>query len=266
MKLIDAHAHLQFSQFDEDREEVIKRAREAGIGVINVGTDLATSRGAIELAEAHSSMWATVGIHPTDLPEPDQTEKVLTELSRLARLGRVVGIGECGLDYFHIKDGEARKKQKEIFERQIDLANKVKKPLMLHLRGNGVYREAYEILKSEAQILGNAHFFAGTREEAKLFLDLGFTLSFTGVITFPPKAGQPRADTDEVLKNIPLDRILIETDCPFVAPAPYRGKRNEPSYLPVVAERLAAIKGLAVAEIAVTTLSNTRRLFNLALS
>ena len=262
MKLIDSHAHLQFPQFEADRDEVIKRMREAGIGVINVGTDLATSRGAVELAENNPNMWATVGIHPTESFSSDQT---FIELEKLAQHPQVVGIGECGLDSSKLKTQSGKEqlkeknKQKEIFEKQIDLANKVKKPMMLHLRGDGVYHEAYEILKSEAQILGNAHFFAGNWEEAKLFLDLGFTLSFTGVITFA-------SQYDEVLKNVPLDRIMIETDCPFVAPVPHRGKRNEPSYLSAVAERLAVIRGLAVDEIATATISNTRRFFNLALS
>ncbi len=257
MKLIDIHAHLQFPQFDGDCEAVIVRAREAGVGVINVGTDLKTSRGAIELADQYPNMMrATVGIHPTDLPGSGQTENVFAELDKLAQPERVVGIGECGLDYAWL-DHEAEKikeRQKVFFIKQIHLANEVKKPLMLHIRGHGAYRAAYEILKSETHVLGNAHFFAGNWEEARLFLDLGFTLSFTGVITFTN-------NYDEVIKNMPLDRIMIETDCPFVAPVPYRGKRNEPSYLPAVAECLAVKRGLSVNEIATATMSNVERLF-----
>jgi TatD DNase family protein len=256
MKLIDAHAHLQFSQFDADREEVIARVRVAGIGVINVGTDLATSRSAIALAEKYSEMmWATVGVHPTESFFTDQT---FTELEKLARHPKVVGIGECGLDFFHVKENEERKKQKEIFERQIDLAQKVNKPLMIHCRN--AYDELLEVLTSHLLLSTfNIHFFAGDWLAAKKFLDLGGSLSFTGVITFTN-------DYDEVLKNIPLDRIMIETDCPFVAPVPYRGKRNEPAYLSAVVERLAVIKGVSVDEIATATLSNARRFFNLALS
>lgn len=257
MKLIDIHAHVQFPQFDGDREAVVARARAAGVGVINVGTDLETSRGAVVLADKYPDlMRATVGIHPTESLESDKLKKTFTELKKLASNSKTVAIGECGLDYARL-DHEAekiKKNQKEVFIEQIHLANEVKKPLMLHLRGVGVYRAAVDILKSESQVLGNAHFFAGNWEEAKLFLDLGFYLSFTGVITFSN-------DYDEVIKNTPLDRIMIETDCPFVAPVPYRGKRNEPSYLPAIAGRLATIRGFTVDDIVAATMANAARLF-----
>ncbi|HEY4476955.1 MAG TPA: TatD family hydrolase [Candidatus Paceibacterota bacterium] len=259
MNLIDIHAHLQFPQFDEDREVVIGRARVMGIGVINVGTDLEISRRAIELAEKYSDMMrAIVGIHPTDPPETDKFDKTFIELGELAKHSLVVGIGECGLDYFHVKDSEERKKQKEIFERQIVLAQKVNKPLMIHCRN--AYEDLLEILAKKLQaneaksLLGNIHFFASDWSMAQKFLDLGCYLSFTGVITFI-------RDYDEVIKNIPLDRIMIETDCPFVAPVPYRGRRNEPSYLPLVAERVAAIRGLSIDEIIQATSSNAQHLF-----
>jgi len=264
MKLIDIHAHLQFPQFDGDLEAVIERAREAEIGVINVGTDLETSRAAVALAEAYPNlMRATIGIHPTDPPKVDELTSVFIELEKLAKHSRVVGIGECGLDYFHVKDGADRKKQIEIFERQIELAKIVSKPLMIHCRPSpntqDAYKDILQILnqKLEAKshkLSGNVHFFAGHWDEAKLFLDLGFSLSFTGVVTFTN-------NYDEVIKKAPLDRIMIETDCPFVAPAPYRGKRNEPSYLPMIVERLAALRGFLVGEIATTTTSNAERLF-----
>lgn len=249
MKLIDAHAHLNFPQFDAAREEVIRRCKDAEIGVINVGTDLVTSQQAIDLAENNPDMWATVGVHPTDI-EQGWNKPVFLEL---AKNSKVVAIGECGLDYFHVTESEKRAAQKEMFRQQIATANEVKKPLMLHVRGAGAYHDVYEIVKAEAKVVGNVHFFAGSWEEAKWFLDLGFTLSFTGVITFTH-------DYDEVIKNMPLERILAETDCPYVAPAPYRGQRNEPSYVTEVVKRLAELRGLTFEKMAQVTLDNTRRL------
>lgn len=252
LKLIDAHAHLNFPQYDKDREAVFARAAEAGIGLINVGTDAKTSEFAVELAQNHENTWATVGLHPTGFAEGFDYGFYLD----LARDEKVVGIGECGLDYFRSEPTTAEK-QKEIFIKQIELANESNKPLMLHLRGADAYQDAYEILKTHAKVKGNAHFFAGTWDEAKLFLDSGFTLSFGGVITFVH-------NYDEVIKNAPLEMILAETDCPFVAPVPYRGKRNEPGYLPEIVKKLAEIKNISAEEAGKATLANTRRVFNLA--
>mgnify|MGYP003394467212 CR=1 FL=1 len=251
--MIDVHAHLNFANYDEDREAVFARARDLEIGVINVGTDAKTSQFAVDLVQNHQNTWATVGLHPTDFSEGFDYEFYLN----LAKQERVVAIGECGLDYFHQKTAEEQAKQKEIFSAQIELANEVNKPLMLHIRGEGAYRDALEILKSEAKVKGNAHFFAGTWDEAKLFLDLGFTLSFGGVTTFV-------RDYDEVIRNTPLEMILTETDCPFVAPVPYRGKRNEPSYLPEIVRKLAEIKGESAEKVAEVTLANARRVFGLS--
>ena len=250
LKLIDAHAHLQFPQFDADRGQVIERAREAEMGVINVGTDLATSREAVKLAETYPNMWATVGLHPIDI---DQKFDEATFL-KLANHKKVIAIGECGLDYFHIKDSEERKKQIEIFERQIDLAQKVNKTLMIHCRN--AYQELLNILENYSALKFNLHFFAGNWEMAKRFLDLDCTLSFTGVVTFTNQY-------DEVIKNMPLDRLLVETDCPFVAPVPHRGKRNEPIYVEMVAKRVAVIRGLAAEEVAAAAKLNTERQFAL---
>ncbi|MEK7553039.1 MAG: TatD family hydrolase, partial [Patescibacteria group bacterium] len=254
MKLIDIHAHLQFPEFDEDRERVIGRARAAGIGVINVGTDLETSQAAVALAEANPEMWATVGLHPTDLPAPSEVANILSELTKLASQPKVVAIGECGLDTREPKfdlSSESGRRQVEIFERQIELAIKVKKPLMLHIRR--AYDEVLGVLsnfKNQAvDLRANVHFFAGDWSTASQFLDRGFSLSFTGVITFPPKAGQPRADAEEVIKKLPLDRLMVETDCPFVAPVPQRGRRNEPVYVEEVVKQLAILRHLPPAAI-----------------
>lgn len=247
LELIDIHSHLNFPQYDEDREAVFTRANRLGIGMVTVGTDSKTSQFAVSLAQSHENVWATIGLHPTDFSEGFDYDFYL----KLGRNDKVVAIGECGLDYFR---GEQKDfdEQKRIFSIQINLANELKKPLMLHIRN--AYYEASEILKPCAKVKGNAHFFAGTWEEARLFLDFGFTLSFGGVITFT-------RDYDEVIKNTPIDMILTETDCPFVAPVPYRGRRNEPGYLPEVVKKLAEIKGLTYTEMAVRTLENAKRVF-----
>jgi TatD DNase family protein len=272
-RLVDAHAHLNFAAFNDDRAEVIKRTLEAGVWHINVGTKKDTSRQAVELAEQYDQgVYAIVGLHPIHTArsyhdEAELGEKALGFTSagedfdyddylQLARRPKVVGIGECGLDYFRA-DPAMVIRQKEIFSSQIRLANEVQKPLMLHIRSGdnqSAYAEALAILKAQAKVLGNAHFFAGTIAEAKSFLDLGFYLSFTGVITFAK-------DYAELVRFVPLDRILIETDCPYVAPAPYRGKRNEPLYVTEVAKRVAELKGLSLLQVTEDTTANCRRLF-----
>ena len=164
---------------------------------------------------------------------------------------KVVGIGECGLDYYRL-DSDSIEKQKEAFIAQIELANEFNKPLMLHIRQ--AYQDALAILKEHTKVKGNIHFFAGSLEEAKAFIELGFTLSFTGVITFTH-------DYDEVIKNIPLEMIMSETDAPYVAPVPYRGKRNEPVYVSEVVKRIAEIKNLPESEVAEAIISNARRVY-----
>lgn len=259
MKVVDIHAHVNFPQFDSDREEVIARAAAAGVGMINVGTDLASSRRAIDLAEVHDGLWATVGVHPTDCQ--GLTLPTWNEFEELARHRRTVAIGECGLDYFHIQDPTARERQKEVFARQTEIAVRIGKPLMIHCRPSAGAEDAYlDILTSNFYFStsnpGNVHFFAGSLPTAKKFLDRGFTLSFTGVITFTN-------DYNEVVKYVPLDRLLAETDCPFVAPAPHRGRRNEPSYVVYVVKKIAALKKFDEDSVAAALLGNARRVFRL---
>ncbi len=273
MKLIDIHAHLNFSDYDADRAAVIARTVAAGCGVINVGTDLETSRQVVKLAEENNLMWATVGVHPHDA----EREINWPELEKLAAHKKVVAIGECGLEInpkLEIRNPKQMKKQKEIFAKQIELALAVQKPLMIHCRG--AYPELLDFLVSDFDIrnssarrrggdlAANLHFFAGTVAQAKQFLDLGWTLSFTGVITFPPKAGQPRADTyRELIKFVPTDRIMAETDAPFVAPAPHRGQRNEPLFVTEVIKRLAELKGVSPEQMAAQSLATARKTFAL---
>lgn len=214
MNYIDIHGHVNFPEYDADREEVIKRAQETGVGMISVGTGLESSKQALELAAAHEHMWAVVGIHPADV-HGDVSAVEFDGISGLAHYPKVVAIGECGLDYFH-STPEDIPRQRELFVQHIQLANTVGKPLMLHVRNgksadHNAYQEAIDILKKYAKVRANFHFFAGTLEDAQDIVAMGNTLSFTGVLTFA-------RNYDEVVKNVPLTSIMSETDCPYVAP------------------------------------------------
>ena len=273
-KFIDIHSHVQFAAYDEDRAAVVERALESGTWMINVGTQRDTSQNAITLAESYpEGVYATVGLHPIHTDKSYHDTKELggegsppvggfvsrgeqfdtANYEKLARHPKVVAIGECGLDYYRLSE-ESAAKQKEAFIQQIELANTVGKPLMLHIRN--AYADAYEIVKAHANVPGDVHFFAGTWEEGKKFLDLGFTLSFTGVITFA-------SQYDEVIQNAPLSMILSETDAPYITPTPNRGKRNEPLYVSRTVERIAEIKGLPFEEVRNTLAQNARRVFSL---
>ncbi len=277
-RYIDIHAHLNFVAYDADRDEVVKRASEAGVAVINVGTQIDTSRAAIELTEKYDNMWAIVGLHPVHCSKSFHDEQELGPAFANASVGKggfvsrgevfdrvaykkllehpkVVGLGECGLDYYRLEEG-TKEVQKKNFIEQIELANEVKKPLMLHIRN--AYADALQVLKAHAQVPGNLHFFAGTIDEARPFLDLGYTFSFTGAITFAK-------NYVEVLKFLPIENIMSETDCPYVAPVPYRGKRNEPSYVPEIVKKIAEIKGSDLEETAAALLQNAARVFKLPL-
>ncbi len=281
---IDIHSHLNFAAFDGDRNEVLSRAHTAGVAVITVGTQRDTSQKAVAIAEEHpEGVYAIVGLHPVhtsasfhDAKEIGPSFAKATEgkggftsrgevfdydyYKKLAMHPKVVGIGECGLDYYRLESG-SEAKQRETFAAQIALANEAKKPLMLHVRSGGgrsAYRDALALLKKDAKVGGNFHFFAGSWDEAKKILDAGFSLSFTGVITFTH-------DYDEVVRETPLDRILSETDSPFVAPASFRGKRNEPLYVKEVVRTISRIKEREEEEVRTQILENARRLFGIAL-
>ncbi len=257
MKYIDIHCHLNLEQFDLDYNDVIARAKEKGIGMIIVGTNYKTSQKAIKIAEENENIWAIIGLHPAEIPcEQFDYESYLN----LAKHIKVVGIGETGFDYFR-QGYENKALQQEIFEKQIMIANEAKKPLMLHLRSgidknHNAYKDALGIIKKHSKVHGDAHFFAGSIEEAKEFLDLGFRLSFTGVITFA-------RNYDEIIKNTPLNMIMSETDAPFVAPISYRGERNEPAYVIEVANKIAEIKGVPLEIMLKHLVDNAKNLFNI---
>lgn len=255
MKYLDIHCHLNFDDFNTDRKDVIERAQREGVGMIVVGTDIKSSRKAIEIAEENEDIWATVGFHPTEKMENFDYETC----RRLAENKKVVAIGECGFDYY--RNSHINKSiQEEIFIKQINIANEVNKPLMLHLRngidGESAYDDAMVVIKKHSKTRGNVHFFAGNYDEAKKFLDLNFTLSFTGVITFV-------RDYDEIIKNIPLDMILTETDAPFVSPVPYRSKRNEPMYVKEIAHAIADIRKESREKVLSQIVNTAEKLFSL---
>ena len=270
MKYFDAHTHVQFAAFKGEEAEVIKRAEEAGVGMNVVGTQYDTSAAAVALAEKYSDVWATIGLHPIHTSKSFHDSKELGDggkeftsrdeqfhiwkYEQLAQSPKVIAIGECGLDYYRL-DEATKKLQVENFVAQIELANKVGKPLMLHIRQ--AYKDSLEVLKAHTKVKGDVHFFAGDWEVARQFLDLGFTLSFTGVITFTH-------DYDEVVKNTPLDMLLVETDAPYVTPVPHRGKRNEPMYIPEIVKKMAQIKGILEEDARHQILLNSQRLFDLA--
>lgn len=277
-KYIDIHAHTNFKAFDEDRKETIERALSAGVIVMNVGTQIDTSRKAVEMAnEYDEGVYAIIGLHPIhtgasyhDVKELGEEGKAFTSRGEefnadayreLLKDPKVVAIGECGLDYYRCTE-ETIAKQKEAFIGQIKLANEYKKPLMLHIRNNpedkthDAYWDSLELLKQYSEVKGDVHFFAGSVEIAKAFVDFGFTISFTGVLTFTH-------DYDEVVKAIPLEMIMTETDSPYITPVPYRGKRNEPMHVREVVKRIAEIKGLSEEETAKVLFANAKRVFGI---
>jgi len=251
MKYFDAHTHVQFDAFRKDGREVVVRAIESGIGMINAGTRKETSTSAVHLAEQFGSgVYAAVGLHPIHLVVEDyqdegEGEKLLPEsefdmvwYEHMARNEKVVGIGECGLDFYRDHNEETIRHQKEIFKKHIELAVLVGKPLIVHTRN--AFKELFEVFNEEKEQIKKSgcvlHFFTGSKDEAKKALELGCFFTFGGVITFS-------RDYDEVLRYIPADRVLSETDAPYVAPAPMRGKRNEPSFVPHIVQKIADIRG-----------------------
>ena len=253
---IDIHSHINFPEYDIDRELVLLRMKETNTWTITVGTNTETSLSAIKLAEENESVFACVGLHPIDDPHATFDEPAFIKMTMHPK---VVAIGECGLDFGRkgeIEDQELIR-QKGIFESHINLAVKYDKPLMLHVRN--AHEDVLDILEAKKKehgdiLCGNSHFFTGSVDIARRYLDLGFTVSFTGVITFT-------SDYDEVIKFVPLESMMVETDSPYVAPVPFRGQRNEPIHVNHVVKRIAELKNLPLLEVREAMISNVCRSF-----
>ncbi len=255
--LTDSHCHLTDAQFDEDRDAVIARARAAGVGrfiVIGANGDFAHNERAVALAQQHNEVFAVVGVHPHDAKTI--TADTYAQLHTLAQHPKVVGLGETGLDFYY--DNSPREDQRTHFRNFIHLARELALPLSMHVRD--AYEEATNTLRTEGegQVRGVMHCFTGTAAEARALLDLDLFISFSGIVTFK-SATALRA----VAQLVPLERLLIETDCPLLAPTPYRGKRNEPAYVLQVAKTIADVKGVELGTIAEAVWKNTEALFRL---
>lgn len=252
--LIDSHAHLDDKRFETDRAETIARAAENGVSrILNPGSDMFSSARAVELAEANAGIYAAVGIHPHDAKETREAD--YSQLAAWAAYPKVVAIGEIGLDYHY--DFSPRATQQAVFIRQLDLARQVNKPVIIHDRE--AHADLLAIVKKEAVGVGGVfHCFSGSLEMLRDVLQLGFYVSFAGPITFANARKLP-----EVAREVPIERLLIETDSPYLTPEPYRGRRNEPAYVRYVVDKLAAVRGMEPELIAQATAENAQRLFGI---
>jgi TatD DNase family protein len=282
-QLIETHAHLDYPDFADDFAEVLKRATDAGVTrIITIGTSVESSRRAVDLAEKYSNVFAVIGVHPTYVNEAE--DDVVTPLRELAKNPRVVAIGEIGLDYHHlpsvevnkrkavqvfnalqseteeqveakIEDGAYKSKQAELFEQLLDLAVELRFNVVIHQRD--AWDDTLGILREYGrQLSGVFHCFGGTLEQANEVLDLGHLVSFTGIVTF--KNGK---EVRDVAARVPLDSFMVETDCPYLAPVPFRGKRCEPAYTRLVAEEIARARGISLEEIAGATTATAEQFF-----
>lgn len=260
MKYFDAHSHLITDEFTGDLDAVLARMEEHKVGTITVGVDKATSAAAVAFAEKHKNMYATIGLHPTDTATETFDDAAFTAL---VDHPKVVGVGECGLDYYRLSDVAdpvlEKKRQRLEFEKQIVFAIDHLKPLMLHCRPSKGTMDAYEdtldmLEPVKGAINGNVHFFVGDVHVARRFYTLNFTTSFTGVITFA-------REYDDVVRFAPVDMILTETDSPYAAPVPHRGKRNDPTNVRFVVAALAEITGLPEDKLAEQVVENAKRVF-----
>ncbi len=252
---IDTHTHLFFNNFDEDREEVIKNALDAGVQYMLIpGTDIETSKQAIELAEKNESIYAAVGIHPHDTKDWD--DALIDELRELAKHKKVVAIGEIGLDYFY--DFSPKEKQHQAFEKQIQLALELNFPIIVHNRDANDDIMDFAKKYADTSLKAQYHCFAGTVENARELVEMGHYISFTGNVTFK-KAESVR----EVLSKVSVENILLETDSPFLTPVPHRGKRNEPKHIPLIADVIAETHHLRIEDVARTTSWNAYKLFRI---
>lgn len=251
--LIDSHAHLDDNKYDQDRESMLQRAQESGVKqIINVGYDLASSRRSVDLAEKYDFIFAAVGIHPHDAQGADEATWV--EIKKLAAHPKVVALGEMGLDYF--RNLSPKETQRKVFRSQLNLAKEMNKPIIVHDRE--AHGEIMEMLKKEKdpETIGVLHCFSGSWEMAQECIKMGFYISMAGPVTF-----QNAPNLHEIAVKVPLDRLLVETDSPYLAPSPFRGKRNESAHVRLIAEKIASLRQISLEELAGATSSNTKKLF-----
>jgi len=249
---VDTHAHLYFDQFDDDREAVLSRAGDAGVDrIINIGINIETSLQSIAYADKYQMVYASAGVHPHDAE--DAPQDYLTKIEEMIAHPKVVAIGEIGLDYY--RDYSPRTIQLDTLRRQLDLAIAHDMPVIVHTRA--AWKDIYSIFEGEYRnrLRGVFHCFSGEVEDMKRVLDLGFYISFTGVVTFK------NASAIDVAAKVPVDRLMLETDCPFMAPVPYRGKRSEPAHVPHIAKKIAEVRGMGVEELGERTTQNAETLF-----
>lgn len=261
--LIDTHTHLDFSQFDKDREKIIRKLKDSGIRAINVGSHKQACLDSIALAKKHKNIYVAVGIHPHDAEKVKDIPKLIKFLKELSLKNKVVAIGECGLDYYSSDQGEFRKdlnsdtknKQKKVFKAQLKLAQKINLPTIIHNRES--HDNLLKILKG-FKGKGVIHCFSGDKKFLKEVLDLGFYIGFDGNITF-----KNAKDLQEIVKVTPINKILVETDCPFLTPEPFRGLRNEPKNVKIIAEFIAELKQLSFSKLIPILNKNTKNLFGI---
>lgn len=252
MKLIDSHVHLNNEAFDEDRKEVFDRIKENMDFVVNIGYDLESSKIGIDYADKYYFIYTTIGFHPDEIGGySDEAEK---ELEELAKNKKVIAIGEIGLDYHWMTF--PKEKQKEIFRRQLELAKKLDMPIVIHSRE--AIEDTINILNEYPEVKGIFHCYPGSAETAKQLGDR-FYLGIGGVLTF-----KNAKKLVEVVENVPLDRIILETDCPYMAPTPFRGKRNEPIYVEYVARKIAELKNIPYEEVVRITNENTKKAYRMS--
>ena len=255
--LFDTHAHYDDKRFDEDRDEILSSMPKNGVGLIlNPGCDIETSKKAIEYAEKYSHVYAAVGIHPEYIEEIE-LDSTIKELKTLALSSkRIKAIGEIGLDYYWVKEPELRAKQAELLRRQLALAKELDMPVIIHDRE--AHADTLKIVEEFPEVKGVFHCYSGSTEMAQRLISLGYLISFTGVITY-----KNAKKAVEVVENIPLDKLMIETDSPYMSPEPFRGKRNSSLYVYRMAEAIANIKNIPLDEVINQTTENGKKLFNI---
>ena len=251
MKLVDTHCHIYGENYKDDLDEVLQRSGETLEFIVNIGYDLWSSETSVELADKYSFAYATVGVHPTDIS--GYTDEVEAKLIKFFENPKVVAIGEIGLDYYWMKD--PKEVQEIYFRKQMDIARKVNKPVVIHTRD--AMEDTVKILQEYEDIKGIMHCYPGSYETAKLLMDR-YYFGVAGVVTF-----KNNVKTKEFVEKMPLDRLLIETDSPYLTPVPYRGKRNEPSYVEFVAQEVASIKGITVEEVIRVTTENAKKIYGI---